>query len=141
MFMKWSLKKIMMRLHRAFVASAEQTQLLSFDPLVQMSLERVEDHIVQCIPFHVSDLAAEFGMSADYFSKSFKHATGWSPMDYFQRRRVQRACSLLLTTGQTATEIAHTLGYCDAAHFSHLFKRHYGLSPRQYRRTYAAGTG
>lgn len=137
MFMKWCLKKIMMRLHRAFAASAEHPKLLAFDPVVQNALERVEDHILQCAPFHVADLAAEMGMSANYFSKTFKRVTGWSPMDYFQRRRVQRACSLLLTTRQSATEIAHALGYCDGAHFSHLFKRYRGVSPREFRNAYA----
>ena len=67
----------------------------------------------------------------------FRRATGLSPQDYFQRRRIQRACALLLDAANAATRVAAELGFADAAHFSRLFRRHMGMGPRDYRRKYA----
>lgn len=135
-FMKWGLKKVMMRLYRSFTASGENTHLVTFDPLIQEALDHIEEHLAQGTILRVSFLARKMRMSPDYFSRSFREATGWSPMDYFQRRRIQQACSMLLDSGRTTTEIAHTLGYSDSAHFCHLFKRYRGMTPKKFRETY-----
>ncbi|WP_214408283.1 helix-turn-helix domain-containing protein [Pseudonocardia lacus] len=42
---------------------------------------------------------------------------------------------LLAPTGGTVTEIAFRWGFTDATHFSHVFKREYGHSPREARRS------
>jgi AraC-like DNA-binding protein len=134
-YMKWSLKKLMMVLGRSF-ATRDNTLLLPIRNELRSSLEYIEERIVQCESFSVASLAEQLGMSPDYFSRVFKDATGWSPMDYFQRRRVHHACWMLLNSSQSVTEVAHALGYSDSAHFSHLFRRYRGMSPRDFRRKY-----
>ena len=67
----------------------------------------------------------------------FQKSTGWSPMAYYQHRRVQHACRLLLDLDLSITDVAYELGYCDAAHFTHLFKKHQKILPSAYRRLYA----
>jgi AraC-like DNA-binding protein/quercetin dioxygenase-like cupin family protein len=135
-FMRSCLRKAMIRLHRAYKASAAPGRLLAVEPVVRSALLRIEDCILQCTPFRVSVLAEESDLGADCFSKLFKEATGSSPMDHYQHRRLQQACSSLLGTGRTVTEIAQALGYCDAAHFSHIFRRNLGTTPSEYRRNF-----
>ena len=137
-YLRWCLEKIMLTLGRAFSRTDEWEKRLSFHSEIQIALRRIEAIIMENRSFHVQELAQEVGMSPDYFSRIFKQATGWSAMDYYQRRRIQHASWLLLNTPHTITEVAHTLGFCDSAHFSHLFKRQQGTSPRAYRKRFGA---
>jgi AraC-like DNA-binding protein len=132
-FLRSCLRKAMIRLFRAYKDCASTPQLLTVEPVVRAALLHIEDCILECTPFRVGALAEERQMTPDSFSKCFKEATGSSPMDYYQHRRLQQACTMLLGTNDAITEIAYTLGYCDAAHFSHLFKRYRGMKPSEYR--------
>lgn len=82
----------------------------------------------------LEDLAERAGMSATHFSAQFRRRTGYSPVDYFLRLKVQQACRLLDTTPGRVEEIARAVGYEDAFYFSRLFRRVMGRSPRDYRR-------
>ena len=62
-----------------------------------------------------------------------KKKTGYAPIDYFIRLKIQKACELLETTDQQVGEMGYSLGYPDIDYFSRLFKKVVGLSPRQYR--------
>jgi AraC-like DNA-binding protein/mannose-6-phosphate isomerase-like protein (cupin superfamily) len=139
-YLKSSLLKFMILLCRAY-ARGEPTRALgfAFRREIWMTLETIEDSIRQSLPFGVSNMAVKCGLSPDHLGHLFKEAVGCSPMDYFQRRRIQHACAWLLNPRHSITDIALTLGFSDAAHFSRLFRRYHGASPREYRNTYVAG--
>jgi AraC-like DNA-binding protein len=82
----------------------------------------------------LTELSARFGYSPDHFSRLFKSAFGYSPMDYFLRLKLQRAGELLATTVLSAREIAEELGFSDPAYFSRVFKEKNGVSAREFRR-------
>lgn len=108
----------------------------SFRREVWLTMDRVEQCIAQGEPFRVAATASAAGVSTDYLSRIFRQATGDSPMEYYQRRRVQHAGRLLLDAEREVSEVAHALGFCDAAHFSKVFRRVQGMSPRAYRVQY-----
>ena len=58
-----------------------------------------------------------------------------------ERVRMARARALIMETGDTLTDIAHDLGYSDAAHFTRAFKRHFGAPPSVLRRGRADAEG
>jgi AraC-like DNA-binding protein len=103
---------------------------------VQAAIELLEDASTGAESCSVAEVARRVGMSRDHFARVFRDATGWSPLEYFQMRRVHHACNLLLNPQNRITQIAHQLGYSDAAHFNRLFKRFRGMAPRVYRKTY-----
>lgn len=57
-----------------------------------------------------------------------------SPLVVIQERIVLEAKRLLIYTNKSAKEIAHYLGFEDAAYFSNFFKRHSGMAPLDFRR-------
>ena len=132
------LLKVLIMLSRACVRTYPDQLSLGFREEVVVALEHIESTIQRAEAFRLSDVARRLGICKDYLSTIFKESTGWSPMAYFQRRRVQIAGSYLLDLKRSITEIAHDLGYCDAAHFSHLFKQYQGVTPTEYRTTYAS---
>ena len=135
--MRRTLEKLMLMLHRAFTDSGAP-QLMPMQPGIRTTLERREECVLQGDSLDPAALAHDMGLSRDYFARQFKQAMGCTPTDYYQHRRVQQASCLLLGSGQPITEVAHLLGYFDASHFSRLFKRYRGLSPREFRSKYAS---
>ena len=137
-FLKSCFVKFLTRLCRSRYADLPGEQR-TFDPRVQAALRSVEEWLQRGETFSLERLSAVAGVSADRFGRIFREATGWAPTDYFQRRRVQWSCSLLLNTRLPVTGIALALNYADAAHFCRLFKRHQKMTPTLYRKRHGAG--
>ena len=135
-YLRSSFSKFLILLSRAYMRSAAREVGFQFRREIWMALEHIEDCIADCRPLRVDELARKLNMSPDHFSKLFKKASGWAPLEYFQSRRIQHACRLLLNPQTSITEVGYALGYADTAHLSRLFKRFMSVSPRAYRATY-----
>ncbi len=85
-------------------------------------------------PRRLAELAAAAGLSTAHFSCLFREHTGFAPIDYVIRLRVQHACRLLDTTARSVNEIAATVGYDDPYYFTRCFRRVMGCAPRSYRK-------
>ena len=136
-FLKLSLLKLLIKLSRVYAPQAKDDMMPGFRHEVIECLSHIEQAILQCATFKVSYLAEYLGLSSNYLTSLFKRETGHSLTDYYQNRRAQHACRMLLDRDLTVTDIALTLGYSDSAHFSHVFKRYRGTSPREYRKTFS----
>ncbi len=86
-------------------------------------------------PLQVERLASLAEMSRAHFVRRFSAATGISPSDYVQARRLDRIERLLLATEMTVTEIARATGFADGNYLAKAFRRARGLSPLQFRAT------
>jgi AraC family transcriptional regulator len=83
---------------------------------------------------YVTDLCAVARRSPAYFSRSFKKTFGDAPHTYLTKRRLERACHLMVTTSEPLTCIALSAGFCDQSHFCRVFQRAFGKSPSNWRR-------
>ena len=83
---------------------------------------------------HIRDLSAVARRSPAHFSRKFKLAVGESPHAYVVRRRLERACHLMMTSAEPLSEIALSVGFSDQAHLCRLFRRAFGRSPASWRR-------
>jgi AraC family transcriptional regulator len=79
------------------------------------------------------DLAAVAGLSRMHFASQFRMATGLRPHEFVLRRRVQQAEELLRNSRMAIVEIALTVGFQTQPHFTTVFKRFAGCTPRQWR--------
>lgn len=82
----------------------------------------------------VPDLARACNLSTSHFGVLFRKSTGYAPLDYFLRMKMQRAAEMLDTTDRPVKEIAADVGMADALYFSRTFHRIYKMSPSEYRR-------
>jgi AraC family transcriptional regulator len=80
------------------------------------------------------DLSAVAQRSPAHFSRSFKQAFGEPPHAYVIKRRLERACHLMVTTSESLSGIALSVGFSDQAHLCKLFQRAFGQSPSIWRR-------
>jgi AraC family transcriptional regulator, arabinose operon regulatory protein len=80
------------------------------------------------------EMAATAGMSVPYFCSCFKQTFDVSPIECLIQHRMHHASRLLANENLTITEIANEVGYEDLFHFSKMFKKHFGFSPRAMRK-------
>lgn len=73
------------------------------------------------------------GLSVERLRKRFRAALGVPPGDWLLQVRLRTAQQQLLGTGMEIQEIARRTGFADPFHFSRMFRRHVGLSPRAFR--------
>lgn len=92
----------------------------------------VQEHLAEDISLDA--LASEAAMSRYHFARSFKAATGSSPIQYVINERMDRARLLLRTTAATVAEVAFRVGYADLSRFGQHFRKRVGATPAQFRR-------
>ncbi len=83
----------------------------------------------------IADVAEYVGINRSYLTSSFQKILKTSPQKFLQNCRMTQAADLLKSTEDSITAIAHHVGYADPLAFSKIFKKEYGLSPRQYRQS------
>lgn len=128
--------KLLVELERLSGQGGEAGASVWFREEVRRALAMVEECLRERRPLLIGEVARRAGLSPDRLSRVFAEATGWGLQAYYQRRRVQMACGMLLDAGQTQADIVYALGYADAAHFHRFFKRITGLTPGGYRRRF-----
>jgi AraC-like DNA-binding protein len=79
-------------------------------------------------------MAEHANLSPSHFSAVFKKETGYSPIDYFNRLKIQKACQYLDLSDLRIKEISTNLGFDDPHYFSRLFTAVMGEPPTEYRK-------
>jgi AraC family transcriptional regulator len=79
-------------------------------------------------------LARQVGLSRSHFARACKNTFGLPPCEWVIRRRVERAQTLMRETHTPLSQVALACGFADQAHFSRLFRRVAGMTPRGWRR-------
>ena len=87
-------------------------------------------------PLDVPALAAIAHLSASRFGRVFKETFGETPHRYLQRRRVERAMTLLRQTDRPVTQVAWDVGFASLGTFSRTFSAIVGCSPSEFRATH-----
>ncbi len=105
--------------------------------MVADARDYIDQHLADDLT--VSEIAAHFFVSANYFSRLFKKHMGEGCNDYIVRKRMEKARNLLTATDLSAGRIASMVGYNDTNYFSMAFKKYFGMSPTSYRSSQRGG--
>jgi len=81
----------------------------------------------------VADFAQSLHLDSAYLTRLFQRFAPETPYRFLTRLRLARASHLLLRDNLQIQQISETVGFSDPFHFSTLFRRHYGVSPRRFR--------
>ncbi len=89
---------------------------------------------------NIEEMASVGHFSKSRFYRRFQEETGQSPLDYFIRLKVNKACLLLIDTPLSVGQIAYKLGFSDSQYFARTFKKIMGISASRFRGQYTRET-
>jgi len=94
------------------------------------------EYIEQNYTDHISltQLAKVSGINEKYLCRFFKEFTGYAPIDYINRLRIERACQQLSVEDASVITVAFDSGFNDNSYFSKIFKRYKGVTPLEYKK-------
>jgi len=92
----------------------------------------VRRHLSEAVT--VEKMAEEFYISRPYLSARFKRETGETLTDFILNEKTEEAKRLLRYSDKTTAAVGAFLGFSSTAHFSRVFKKYAGLTPREYRK-------
>jgi AraC-like DNA-binding protein len=119
----------------AFFAGHDQTQTestLTGITRFQSSIEYIQENIES--PIELAHLARIEHLNTNYYCSQFRKLMGISPMQYVNKRRIEEAQRLLLSTNDILFDISQKIGFKDEYYFSRIFKKTVGISPANYRK-------
>lgn len=100
-----------------------------------MNLENVISYMVDNLDKNLTleDLSKFSNVSKYHFLRVFKLKTGYPPLEYYTRLKIQKSCELLELSDLKIYQISFYLGFQNPYYFSNVFRKIIGKSPQQYR--------
>lgn len=99
--------------------------------LIQKAMLYISEHFNTSLT--LEETAAYVHLHPSYFSTLFKQLTGSSFKEYLNMVRIEESKRLLSNTEYSIINIAIAVGFEDQSYFSKVFKKHTGLTPKQFR--------
>lgn len=106
--------------------------------------ETIPENIVKVIAYmrkhypeniSLKDLVKISNMSLSSFMREFTGKVGTAPMSFLTEIRISQSCSMLQGSKLSVSEIAQETGFNDSNYFSRVFRKHLGVTPREFRST------
>ena len=124
-------KGILLQLFSKFLMQASFKQQIT-DKRITKTISYIRDNIEQIIS--VQELAQACCLTEEYFIRIFKKEMKCTPVQYINRKKIERAQILLSLEKKSVQEIAYNLSFWNISYFHRLFKKHTGMTPHQYRK-------
>ncbi|WP_287039538.1 helix-turn-helix transcriptional regulator [Mycobacterium sp.] len=114
------------------IESSCDTTSTTMLPALRSAVSRwIDDHIF-AMDLSPRTIAAAHAVSVRTLHRAFE-SEAQTLTQLIQLRKLERACDILSTPGQTVTAVSERLNFANPSHFSRLFTKHYRISPREYR--------
>lgn len=82
----------------------------------------------------MEQIAGLTNLNPDYTTRIFRNRTGMTIRGYLIKKRMERAKTLLQTTGLSVSEVAMESGYDNFSYFIRVFRQYFGVTPKQFRK-------
>lgn len=109
----------------------EQPKQMNIEQIVRLVKEKIDHNEDKDISLEY--IQEHYYVNLAYFSRAFKEIVGIPFTRYRQNHKMRYAAFLLEHTNCRLYEIAEKLDYEDERYFSRVFKKHYGMTPREWR--------
>ena len=103
------------------------------DRRIELVISKIKNETAT--PWNSTTLAALVNLSPSRFRHLFKQETGTTPAQYLKEYRLRKAEKMLRTTFLSVKQVLKHVGLGSNAHFVYDFKKKYGMTPTEYRRT------
>jgi len=117
------------------IAENDINVVTSDEKLLHRFTEKLKQNMMEP-DLNVEFFSKELGISRVHLNRRLKAITNESPGNYIRNYRLKHAEWLLTNKNMTIAEIAYAVGFSSQAHFSTIFKKHYGMTPKEYVETH-----
>ena len=114
------------------VDKLEQPEVKGNDELLMERIMKSVNKNLSNSDFNVDMLTQEVGISRAQLHRKMKEMTGISTSEFIRNIRLEQAARLLREQKVNVTQVAYTVGFSNLAHFSTIFRKHFGISPSEY---------
>ena len=128
---KMELRGAMLMIFSCFMREAK-VRVWTHDERMKKVLAHIHSRIGESLG--IEELANVACVTKPYLIRLFKTDFGISPIQYINKKKVERAQLLLFTTEQPVKEVAYSLGFSDHSYFIRLFRKLTGITPQEYRK-------
>jgi AraC family transcriptional activator FtrA len=115
-----------------FVEAPVPKQTSHFSETLDWAIQHIEQSI------EINQLADKANMTRRTFDRHFRKTINMSPKEWLIQQRLERAKTLLESTGQNIEIIAHHSGFETAMAMRHNFRKYLGVSPSIYRKQFSS---
>lgn len=136
-------------LHKYSFLAAQNFIRLIFSELIQLKADGTDgtlnhEHIASSVEYmkhniytqlSLDQMCEEVHLSKYYFCHEFKKATGFTPIAYFNKLKIMKACELLVEEDYLIQQVSEILNFSSPFYFSETFKKYTGFSPRMFKKT------
>lgn len=102
------------------------------EELMERVMKSVNTHLDDS-DFDIDTLTGEVGISRAHLHRKMKEITGVSTSMFIRNQRMERAAKLIEEGKINITQVAYEVGFTSEAHFSTVFRKHFGMPPKEYR--------
>ena len=110
-----------------------QNRRIYSKPIIN-SLDYISDNLHNRIL--IQDVADFLSLSVPYFSRLFKEEIGFTFSEYVTVKKIEVAANMLQFSDYSAVEISNLFNFSSHSYFIKVFKKHMGMTPKEYRRNY-----
>lgn len=103
------------------------------DQLVKRAVRLMQQNID--VPLTIGEIAQRLKIDRRKLERHFLSSAGMAPATAYSAMRLEYAEFLLRGTEKSVTEIANATGFCDASHFTRVFKQRSGTTPIGFRQS------
>lgn len=133
-----SLISNMLRLKGKFSGAQQQKDKIE-EKTVKSNDEALMERVMRVVNKHLDDsdftvemMAAEVGISRTHLQRRMKDITGLNVKEFVRHLRLEQAARMLQEQKLNVSQVAYSVGFSNLAHFSTVFRKHFGISPTEY---------
>lgn len=114
-----------------FIPQFREINKVKHGDIIQEAISYMKKNIEKKLT--LEDIACAVNYSPSHFGQLFQKKIHYTPLNYFNQLKIQKACQLLDFTNMRIKEIANELGFYDQYHFSKVFNKCMGETPSSYK--------
>ena len=101
------------------------------EQLMERIMKSINQHLDDS-EFNIDQLCDEVGISRAHLHRKMKDMTGIPVSEFIRNIRLEQAARLLKEQKINVTQVAYSVGFNNQSHFSTVFRKHFGMTPREF---------